>query len=149
MHRAPFLDAAERWHFYRRVAIAPLCLCLVAGLHAWRVVAARQTPWKGGGFGMFSTLDHGAFRRVEVVVDGPERSEGLAIPPSLEELAARTAAYPADWLLRSLAESVVALERRYNRPVTRVTLSVWRTEFDPVHLTAIEHPLRSFVYDVK
>ena len=121
------------------VAMAQIILALGGGL----------TPWKGGGFGMFSTLDHGAFRRVEVVVDGPERSEGLAIPPSLEELAARTAAYPADWLLRSLAEIVVARERRYNRPVTRVTLSVWRTEFDPVHLTAIEHPLRSFVYDVK
>ena len=124
-------------------------LCVVAIAQIALAARGGLTPWKGGGFGMFSTLDHGAFRRVEVVVDGPERSEGLAIPPSLEELAARTAAYPADWLLRSLAESVVARERRYNRPVTRVTLSVWRTEFDPVHLTAIEHPLRSFVYDVK
>jgi hypothetical protein len=121
------------------LAVAQIILALAGGL----------TPWKGGGFGMFSTLDHGAFRRLEVVLDAPDRSEGLEIPPSLEELAARGAAYPADWLLRQLAEGVVARERRYNRPVTRVKVSVWRTEFDPVYLTATEHPLRSFVYDVK
>jgi hypothetical protein len=121
------------------VAIAQIILAFADGL----------TPWKGGGFGMFSTLDHGAWRRVEVVVDAPNRSEGLEIPPSLEAIAARSAAYPADWLLRELAEGIAARERRHNRPVTRVTLSVWRTEFDPVHLTATEHPLRSFVYDVK
>jgi hypothetical protein len=121
------------------VATAQIILALAGGL----------TPWKGGGFGMFSTLDHGAYRRVEIVIDAPDRSEAQEVPPSLEELAARAAAYPADWLLRQLAEGVVSRERRYNRPVTRVTLSVWRTEFDPVSLMATEHPLRSFVYDAK
>jgi hypothetical protein len=121
------------------VATAQIILALAGGL----------TPWKGGGFGMFSTLDHGAYRRVEIVIDAPDRSEAQEVPPSLEELAARAAAYPADWLLRQLAEGVVSRERRYNRPVTRVTLSVWRTEFDPGSLTATEHPLRSFVYDAK
>lgn len=121
------------------VAIAQIILANAGGL----------TPWKGGGFGMFSTLDHGAWRRVEVVVDAPDRSEGLEIPPSLDEMAARCAAYPSDWLLRELAEGIAARERRHNRLVTRVTLSVWRTEFDPVRLTPTERPIRSFVHDVK
>jgi len=107
------------------------------------------TPWKGGGFGMFSTLDHAAYRDLDVVIDAPARSETLEIPASLEELAARAAAYPGDALLRQLAEGVVARERRYNRPVTRVTLSVWRTEFDPLTLAATEHPLRTFVYEAR
>jgi len=30
---------------------------------------------EGGGFGMFATLDHGAYRGVDVVIDAPDRSE--------------------------------------------------------------------------
>ena len=97
---------------------------------------------------MFSTLDHGAYRTVDVVVDGPERSEALEIPPSLETAAARAAAYPSDWLLRTLAEGVVAREKRYERPVSRITVTVWRTEFDRATLHASEQPIRTFVYDV-
>ena len=106
------------------------------------------TAWKGGGFGMFSTLDHGAYRGVDVVIEAPDRSEAQDIPPSLEELAARSATYPSDWLLRRLAEGIVARERRYERPVTTVRLTVWQTVFDPVTLAASERPLRAFVYDV-
>ena len=68
----------------------------------------RLTAWKGGGFGMFSTLDHGAYRGVVVVIEAPDRSETLEMPPSLEELAARAAACPSDWLLRELARAIVS-----------------------------------------
>jgi hypothetical protein len=101
------------------------------------------TPWKGGGFGMFATLDHGAFRRLEVVAEGPDRSEELEIPPSLDALAARAATYPAHWLLRRLATQVAARERRHGRPITRVRIVVWNTTFDRVSLAASEHTLRS------
>jgi hypothetical protein len=121
------------------VAIAQVTLALGRGL----------TPWKGGGFGMFSTLDHGAYRGVDVLIEAPDRSEEQEIPPSLDELAARGAAYPGEVLLRPLAEGIVARERRYNRPATRVTLTVWRTDFDPLTLEATDRPLRSFVYDVR
>ena len=124
-------------------------LCVVAIAQVGLARGAGLTPWKGGGFGMFSTLDHSAYRGVDVLIEAPDRSEQQAIPPSLDKLAARTAAYPADALLRRLAEGVVARERRYNRPVTRVTLSVWRTDFDPVTLEATERPLRTFVYDAR
>ena len=97
---------------------------------------------------MFSSLDHSGYRGVDVVIDAPDRSEELQIPASLEDSAARAAACPTDWLLRHLAEGVVARERRYERPVTRVRLTMWRTEFDPVTLRASERRLRTFVYDV-
>jgi hypothetical protein len=124
---------------------------LLAVVAMSQIVLARtawMTPWKGGGFGMFSTLDHGAYRGVDVVIEAPERSESQDIPPSLEELAARVASCPTDWLLRGLAQGVVAREQRYERSVTRVKLTVWRTAFDPVTLTATEQTLRTFVYDV-
>ena len=123
------------------VAIALVQIALVR--------TAAMTPWKGGGFGMFSTLDHGAYRGVDVVIDGPDRSEGLDIPESLEEIATRAAACPSDRLLRRLAEGVVARERRYERPVTRVTLTAWRMAFDRDTLQPNEQPLRTFVYEVR
>jgi hypothetical protein len=109
---------------------------------------ADLTPWKGGGFGMFATLDHGAFRGVDILVDAPDRSEAMEIPPSLETAAARAVACPADWLLRDLAQGVAARERRHRRPVSRITVRVWRVDVDPIVLHATERPLRTFVYIV-
>ena len=98
---------------------------------------------------MFSTLDHVGYRGVDAVVEAPGRSEELTIPSSLEESAARAAACPTDWLLRRLAEQIVRRERRYERAVTRVKLTAWRTEFAPSTLAANERTLRTFVYDVR
>ena len=130
--------------------LLPSALLVVVALA--QVVLTRttaMTPWKGGGFGMFSTLDHGAYRGIDAVVEGQDRSETLEIPPSLEEIVARAAACPADRLLRELAEGIVARERRYERSVSRVTLTAWRTEFDRVTLRANERTIRTFQYDVR
>lgn len=125
-----------------------LLLAIVAICQIGLAKAADLTPWKGGGFGMFSTLDHNAYRRLEVVVAGTDRSEALEIPPSLETAAARAAAFPAEWMLRSLAEGVTAREKRYQRSVSQVTITVWRTAFDRSTLRASERPLRVFTYTV-
>ena len=123
-------------------------LAVVAVVQIGLARTADLTPWKGGGFGMFATLDHNAYRRLDVVMEGPERSEALEIPPSLETAAARAAAFPAAWMLRSLAEGVAERERRHLRSVSRVTITVWRTEFDRRTLGASERPLRVFTYSV-
>jgi hypothetical protein len=132
----------------RSVVVPPVLLVVVAVCQIGLAKSAGLTAWKGGGFGMFSTLDHGAYRGIDVVIEAADRSEAQDIPPSLAELAARAAAYPSDWLLRRLAEGVVARERRYDRPVTVVKLTVWGTEFDPRTLAASERSLRAFVYHV-
>lgn len=124
---------------------------LLAGVSVVQIVLATTLPlsaWKGGGFGMFSTLDHGGFRGIDVVVDAPDRSEHVAIAESLRTEAARAVALPADWLLRDLAERLARRERRHQRPVARVTLSVWRAEFDRTTLRGWERPMRTFIYDV-
>jgi len=123
-------------------------LVVVATLQVVMARTAGLTPWKGGGFGMFSTLDHGAYRGIDILIEAPDRSESQRVPPSLEELAARAASCPSEWLLQELAEGVVARERRYARPVTTVALTVWRTRFDPSSLAASEVPLRTYVYQV-
>jgi hypothetical protein len=132
----------------RTVVVPPVLLVVVAVCQIGLAKASGLTAWKGGGFGMFSTLDHGAYRGIDVVIEAADRSEAQNIPPSLEEIAARAAAYPSDWLLRRLAEGIVARERRYDRAVTVVKLTVWRTDFDPQTLAATERTLRTFVYQV-
>ena len=57
-------------------AVSVVQIVLAATLHL--------SAWKGGGFGMFSTLDHGGFRGVDVVVDAPGRSEQVEIAASLQ-----------------------------------------------------------------
>jgi hypothetical protein len=128
--------------------IPPVLLVAVAVVQVSLVYSVDLTAWKGGGFGMFSTLDHGAYRGVDIVVDAPDRSESLAIPPSLETAAARAAACPTDGLLRTLAEGVAAREQRYQRAVSRVTVTAWRTDFRRETLHASERPVRTFTYDV-
>ncbi len=125
-------------------ALPAMLLVIVALTQIGIARCDHLTPWKGGGFGMFASLDHGAFRGVDVMVEAPDRSEQLDLPPSLADPAARAANYPADWLLRRLASQVAARERRHGRPVTRVRIVVWGTTFDPMSLAASEHTLRVF-----
>lgn len=88
------------------------------------------SPWKGGGFGMFSTNDHGGFRNVHVIelVAGGERR--VALPGDLErrERHAREAPSRAN-LLR------LATELRAHAPgLGTLRVEVWRTEFSPADL---------------
>src|SRR5262245_43294741 len=87
----------------------------------------QLSPWKGGGFGMFASLDGLDFRHVRLFVESPGRSEELALPDSLETRAKKVAVLPTRRSLESLARRVLARERRLNRPATRVRVEVWQT----------------------
>ncbi len=126
--------------------VPPTLLVAIALLQIVLAHAAHLTAWKGGGFGMFSTLDHGAYRGVDVLIEAPDRSEMLEIPPSLETAAARAAAFPADWLMNQLAKGVVAREARYGRAATRITVTAWRADFDRATLRPSTRTIRTFVY---
>ena len=109
---------------------------------------ADLSPWKGGGFGMFSTTDDAGRRHVRVFVSAPERSEEIVIAPSLEDAAARAAVLPSDGQLTRLACLVVARERRNRRPVEEVRIEAWRIEYAPGTLAATSRLTRGFVYRV-
>jgi hypothetical protein len=110
---------------------------------------AGLTAWKGGGFGMFSTIDDAPHRAVRVIVEAPQRSEEVAIAPSIDDAAVRAMTLPSDRLLRRLAEAVAARERRYARPVTRVRITVWRHEVSPDSLRFTPMVLREYVHDLQ
>src|SRR3954470_18135042 len=103
------LSPDDRRHFYRRTAIPALCLLLVAGLHAFRVVAYDQTRWKGGGFGMFSTVDAETARFVKVFLtfdELPGEAIPIQVPESLSKREATLRALPDKQLAEELAAKI-------------------------------------------
>jgi hypothetical protein len=124
---------------------------LLAGVAAGQIVLTRVTPlspWKAGGFGMFSTLDAAAYRSLRIFVEGPERSQEIELAPSLHDLADRTLILPTDGALSRLAWAVAAREARHARPVDTVRVQVDRVDFAPDTLAAHDHALRSFTLRV-
>lgn len=132
-----------------RQGLPVLVLAAVATIQVGLARTAGLTAWKGGGFGMFSTVDDAPHRNVRVVVEGPERSEEIALAPSLEDDAIRAMTLPSDRLLRRLAEAVAARERRHARPVTRVRVTIWRHDVSHAALRFTPVVLREYVHDVQ
>jgi hypothetical protein len=130
-------------------AILPVGLLLaVAGAQITLARTSNLSPWKGGGFGMFSTTDDAGRRSVRIYVSAAERSEEITIAPSIEDAARRAAVLPTDARLTHLARRVAAREGRYQRPVETVRIETWRVEYAPVTLAASSRLIRDFVYRV-
>src|SRR5688572_19485720 len=130
-------------------AVVPVALLLaMAGAQLTLVYTADLSPWKGGGFGMFSTTDDSGRRHVRIFVTGKDRSEEIAIAPSLEDAAVRAAVLPTDDQLTRLARRVVAREIRHERQVDVVRIEAWRITYAPLTLAANSQLIRSFEYRV-
>jgi hypothetical protein len=132
----------------RRIAIAgpSALLCLIAGAQMILASTAGLSPWKGGGFGMFASIDGVPFRWVRLYVHAAERSEEIALPASLEDAADRVAAWPHRRAMDALAHAVAARERRHGRPVERVRIEVWRADISPA-LDVSERLVRELTVD--
>lgn len=80
---------------------------------------------------MFASLDGVGFRGVRLFVQGPSRSEELAVPDALAVDAMAVAVLPNERALRSFAGRVLERERQRQRPADSVRVEVWRTSFSP------------------
>jgi len=138
------VTAATRERFW--AALPAVLLAAVAIAQIGMTHAFMLSPWKGGGFGMFATLDARPFRYVRMFVRAPERSEELAVPPSLEDLAASAEIMPTDTQFERLARAVVAREHRRGRPANEVRLELWRVDFAAGSLAPRDHLLRRYEF---
>jgi hypothetical protein len=130
-------------------AFVPVALLLaVASAQITLARTANLSPWKGGGFGMFSTTDDAGRRWVRVYVAAAERSEEIDIAPSLEDAARRAAVLPTEARLTTLARRVVDRERRYQRAIQSVRIETWRVKYSPATLAASGQLIRDFLYRV-
>jgi hypothetical protein len=124
-----------------------LILVSVAASQIALARAAGLSPWKGGGFGMFSTTDDATRRSVRIYVGASGRSEEVEIAPSQEDAAARAAVLPTDGELTRLARLVVERERRNGRPVDTVRLQCWRITYARDTLEATSEMMREVTYE--
>ena len=129
-------------------AVPVIVLVTVAVIQVSLTRSAALTPWKGGGFGMFSTNDNAGHRALRITVTAPERSEEIAITPSLQDAADRAIMLPGNRELTRLARLVVEREQRHGRPVDAVRIECWRTDHDPGTLSATLRGLCDFRYRV-
>src|SRR5690554_3498707 len=89
--------------------LAPGLLVVVACIQLALVRTQDLTAWKGGGFGMFSTLDSPSARALRVVLLTTE-GEALVLFPSVEVRMARLLNMPDTELLTDLAEQTAREE---------------------------------------
>jgi hypothetical protein len=90
---------------------APALLAAVAVVQSWQSERLDLSPWKGGGFGMFSTVDAPKARFLRLFLETPEGE--VPVPP------------PAS-LARSLREvQTLPTARRLSRLVTQLAAATW------------------------
>jgi hypothetical protein len=97
--------------------VVPVLLVLVAGYQIGTAMLADQTPWRGGGFGMFATSDHVDLRVLRVTFATDSETVAVDVPSLLAaqdprhgrahiNLRARPSAQHAGHLAASLAGTV-------------------------------------------
>jgi hypothetical protein len=109
----------------RRALVAPALLLALALAQLTAFAAFRLSPWKGGGFGMFATNDHGGFRSVRVTELTPSGERRVPLPEELERLVRHVREVPR---AANLARLAAALREREPGLAT-LRVEVWRTEF--------------------
>jgi hypothetical protein len=109
----------------RRALVAPglLAALALAQIAGW--ASYGLTPWKGGGFGMFATSDHGGFRRVLVIERTAAGERPVPVPDELERLRRRAREAPRAANLRRLGTQMRVLAPGLGP----LRVEVWRTEF--------------------
>ena len=123
----------ERW-----IRFAPAFLLVAVATHQLYLSAtAGLSPWSGGGFGMFSTMDAGANRHLHAFVLRPGIQREVRVPEALEDRERRVLTLPSDTNLRALALALADLPTSDYGPATGVRIQVWRTRFDPNTLTPV------------
>jgi hypothetical protein len=106
----------------RRLAlVAPLLLVALAALQIGLATGFGLSPWKGGGFGMFATLDHPGLREVRLLAG--DDGHRIALPSDARRLRDAALVWPSPGRLGALARAVEAEQGS-------VVVEVWRARFD-------------------
>jgi hypothetical protein len=140
-------DRVLRW-------TAPAILLLVAAAQAYQVRVHDLTPWKGGGFGMFSTVDNPRRRIVRCYLVGEDgRDTPLRIPPKFERETWEVRSIPTSERLSALAHALAAdfnqSMAKAGRAVSarQLRVEVWRVAFDSQRHTLTPSKVREAIVE--
>lgn len=102
------LSRTARAQLLARTAAAPLVLLVVLAVHVSMRSSADLTPWKGGGFGMFSTIDSPGTRVLRVELETDVGTVPVAVPSGLRDLAGAAKTAPSAERLLRLADELAS-----------------------------------------
>jgi len=135
----PEASTHSRWWWHLPVA-------LLIGVACHQILLTRSadlSPWSGGGFGMFSTIDGWGNRHLQAFALRSGIRREVEIPPALREVTRRVRAFPSEANLRALAAALVDVPTPDVGPLEAVEIQVWSTDYDPVTLAPMGSLLRS------
>jgi hypothetical protein len=125
-------------------AIPALVLVIIAAHQIYLAQIHDLDPWKGGGFGMFSTSEGAGSRHTHVFVTQASGEREIDLPEDLEDLDERLAALPSDRRLGEFARELSATIRVEHPDHTAVRVEVWHTRYDVDDLTPETFLIRDF-----
>jgi hypothetical protein len=85
---------------------APIILIVIAIFQHYLVHTQNLTPWKGGGFGMFSTTDSQGARFLRIIITTELGSFPAKIPDYMRDFARKTRALPTEERIEYLASQL-------------------------------------------
>ena len=118
--------------------IAPGLLAAIACTQIALAHTADLSPWLGGGFGMFATIDSRGERHLAILAESPGLLRELEVPEELEDRAERVRAMPTRARLEALAHEIAAVEVEHVPGLASIRLQLWRTRREPGSLATDE-----------
>jgi hypothetical protein len=97
--------------------VAPALLCVVALIQIVAERTTRLTAWKGGGFGMFSTVDSPSARFIRIELQTDRGAVRVSVPSGLQRDAARLREAPDEAGLHTFAAKVANGSWVADRPI--------------------------------
>jgi hypothetical protein len=82
---------------------SPLLLCAIACLQIYLAMTKSLSPWKGGGFGMFSTVDSPDARFLRIYLVNGHEETAVLLPDNLKKLGREVQTIPSAALASDLA----------------------------------------------
>lgn len=134
---------ATRNQLRRYLGRLPVALLIVVALNQLRLVQSDHlSPWSGGGFGMFASVDSPGSRHLHIFLENDSVRQEVAFPASMDTQLRRALVLPGSARLQQLAAAALDQHRDSAIRWDDVTVEVWRNDYDPVTLLPRAVPLR-------
>ena len=128
----PAKRTPEAGQFASRIAgVLPLIVLALVALNQVRLAKTTDlSAWKGGGFGMFSTLDRPRARQVRCNLVGRGNDVPLAIPAELRDLEESVKNNPTQKKLIRLGRKIAETLDDRLPGLEMIRVEVWRRRLD-------------------
>lgn len=118
-------------HWRRLAGYVPTLVLVLVALNQIRLARTTDlTPWKGGGFGMFSTIDRPRARQVRCHTVGGDKDIPVAIPADLNDLEQSARNLPTERNLIRLGREIATTFHDRLPGLEAIRVEVWRRALD-------------------